>query len=77
MSLMSEFLRNASSSPYKPNKSFHRLFTGITMTAVTVSLVVLIASPILERSNSARYVASFVAGLFGYTAIETFRRSLD
>jgi hypothetical protein len=54
-----------------------RLYVGLVLTGSTLLLILLIGTDYFQRSNSARYVASFVAGLFGFTAIETLRRSID
>jgi hypothetical protein len=56
---------------------YFKFMAGITLTAATVGLVVLISSPRLQGSDSARYIASFITGMFGFAAIETIRRSLD
>lgn len=54
-----------------------RLYVGVILTSATLLLVYMLATDSFQKSNAARYVASFVAGLFGFTAIETLRRSLD
>ncbi len=58
-------------------KSVQRLYVGVILTGATVFLVYLLATEAFQRNNAARYVASFITGLFGYTAIETLRRGLD
>lgn len=54
-----------------------RLYVGIVLTSASLFLVCMLSTDSFQKSNAARYVASFVAGLFGFTAIETLRRSLD
>ncbi|MFN6466161.1 MAG: hypothetical protein RMZ41_030695 [Nostoc sp. DedVER02] len=61
----------------KSQRSQRRLYVGTFLTTITLFLVYLIATDSFQKSDAARYVASFVAGLFGFTAIETLRRSLD
>ena len=59
------------------SQRYQRLYVGIVLTSATLILVCMLATDSFQKSNAARYVASFVAGLFGFTAIETLRRSLD
>jgi hypothetical protein len=61
----------------KSQRYQRRLYVGIFLASTTVFLVYLLSTNSFQRSSSARYVASFVAGLFGFTAIETLRRALD
>lgn len=53
------------------------LFVGTILTIATVVLVYMLPTDSFQDSDSARYVASFIAGLFGFTAVETLRRTLD
>ena len=53
------------------------LGVGIVLTSSTLALIVLLGTSDFQKSNSARYVASFLAGLFGFAAVETFRRTLQ
>ena len=58
-------------------KSQKSLYIGIFLTLATISSLLLLSTDSLAKNNSARYVTSFVTGLFGFTAIEMLRRSLD
>lgn len=55
----------------------YRLYTGMALTVATIGLVSMISTDAFQNSAAARYVASFVAGLFGFTAVETLRGGLD
>lgn len=57
-------------------RQIYRLYTGMALTVATIGLVAMISTDAFQNSPSARYVASFVAGLFGFTAIETLRGGL-
>jgi hypothetical protein len=57
-------------------RQIFRLYTGLALTVATISLVSMISTDAFQNSPSARYVASFIAGLFGFTAIETLRDGL-
>jgi cytochrome c biogenesis protein CcdA len=57
-------------------RQIYRLYTGMTLTLATLTLVYMTSTDIFQNSQSARYVASFIAGLFGFTAIETLRGGL-
>lgn len=61
----------------KSQRYQRRLYIGMVLTGVTLYLVYMLSTDSFQKSNAARYVGSFVAGLFGFTAIETLRRSLD
>ena len=58
-------------------KRFIRFFMGTTLLFSTLALVLLLGEPNFQKSNSARYVASFLAGLFGFATVETFRHEID
>ncbi len=57
-------------------RQIFRLYTGFALTVATISLVSMISTDPFQNSPSARYVASFIAGLFGFTAIEALRDGL-
>lgn len=61
----------------EPSRYIRQLYIGIMLIGATIFLVYLLSTESFQRNNTARYVASFVAGLFGFTAIETLRRSVD
>jgi hypothetical protein len=55
-----------------------QFYTGIFLGALTSIMVMYLGSGrILPGNESTRYVGAFVVGLFGFTAIDTLRRSLD
>jgi hypothetical protein len=57
-------------------KQIYRLYTGMALTVATIGLVSMLSTDAFQNSASARYVASFIAGLFGFTAIEMLRGGL-
>lgn len=64
-----------------PNKSFAvkiiQLTIGIFLSVSTIYLIILISGQSFQKNNSVRHVASFVAGMFGFTAIQVLRQTLD
>jgi hypothetical protein len=55
-----------------------QFYTGILLSALTAILVMYLGSSrAITGNESTRYVGAFVAGLFGFTAIDTLRRSLN
>jgi hypothetical protein len=63
--------------PPREQEFLKRFFVGTTLLFSTLALVFWLGEPNFQKSNSARYVASFLAGLFGFAAVETFRREID
>ncbi|MEB3247879.1 MAG: hypothetical protein VKK07_00875 [Merismopediaceae bacterium] len=56
------------------SKSLQYQFSvGAFLAFLTIGLVTFVS---LQNNNAAKYVASFVAGLFGFTAIEVLRSSV-
>jgi hypothetical protein len=57
-------------------KQTYRLCVGTLLTSATLCLVLMLSTESFQN-NQSRYVASFIAGLFGFTAIETLRYRVD
>jgi hypothetical protein len=51
----------------------YQFSVGAFLALLTIGLVIFAS---WQNNNSAKYVASFVAGLFGFTAIEVLRSSI-
>jgi hypothetical protein len=60
----------------RSNLSYKRLFIGLSLLSASCGMVALIELGNL-RSSGSYGLASFMAGLFGYTSVEMLKRSAE